>query len=235
MPDNLSLELKRHLITYLSEFVFDDRLRKLEDIAAQRTRFITVVLENIYQSHNASAVLRSCDCFGVQDVYTVETFNKLDISKGVTKNAHKWLTIHRFKNPEANNLMACYEQLRTKGYKIAATTPHDSSMPLSELPIDKPVALVFGAEKTGLTDTAIGLADYKVHIPMSGFSESLNLSVSVALSLYETTNRLKSTLQNDIWSLSLDERTALVFDWLRKSVRSSDKLIRKYLNEIFPK
>lgn len=231
MPDTLSLEQKRQLITYLSEFVFEERFKKLYEIADKRTRYITVVLENIYQSHNASAVLRSCDCFGVQDVYTVETLYKLNISKGVTKNAHKWLTLHRFMQPNTDNITTCYTQLRAKGYKIAATSPHANSTSISELNVDKPLALVFGAEKTGLTQQAIDQADYNVYIPMDGFSESLNLSVSVALTLYETTQRVKKVIEQAIWSLSEEEKTALIFDWLKNSIHYSDRLIEHYFSE----
>lgn len=231
MPYSLSIDQKRQLITYLSEFVYDERLKKLYEIVDKRTRHITVVLENIYQSHNASAVLRSCDCFGVQDVYTVETLYKLDISKGVTKNAHKWLTLHRFMQPDTDNITTCYEQLRSNGYKIAATSPHAGALSIAELNVDKPLALVFGAEKTGLTEKAMNQADYKVFIPMSGFSESLNLSVSVALTLYETTQRLKKEMEPALWSLSEEEKIALIFDWLRKSIRSSDSLLEHYFSE----
>lgn len=228
MKPDIAIDELKQLIDYLSGFTTEDRISRIDHILSQRTRRLAVVLENIYQSHNASAVLRSCDCFGIQDIYTVENMNRLDISKGVTKNAHRWLTLHRFNAPGRDNLADCVRQLKESGYKIAATTPHDSSVGLHNLPVDEPVALMFGAEKEGLSQSAIDCADYKVHIPMFGFSESLNVSVSAGIVLFELVNRLRGEAKPEQWQLSCEEKTRLKADWIRNSIRSAKAIEAAY-------
>ena len=127
---------KKDLIQYLSQFVSETRLKKFDDIINERTRHITVVLEDIYQAHNASAVLRSCDCFGIQDVHFIESRNKYKISTDVDMGASSWLSIHRHSEKENNNTISCLLSLKSRGYKIVATTPHEKDCTLDQLTID---------------------------------------------------------------------------------------------------
>jgi len=218
---------RAELTDYMAGFVSDHKIQRMNDVLAMRTRQIVVVLEDIYHSHNASAVLRSCDCFGIQDVYTVENRNRLSISKSISMNSHKWLTINRFKNRTGNNLVSGINELKSYGYKIAAATPH-AGMTINELPVDAKLALLFGSEKEGLTGEALEISDFSFRIPMYGFTESFNLSVSVALSLFELTGRLRNTVNN--WKLTDLEKEKLLLEWLIRTVRAGNRLASDYLS-----
>ncbi len=213
-------------IAFFSEFVSEHKKNLFRKTLETRTRFLTVVLEDIYQAQNASAVLRSCDGFGIQDVHVIENRNVFDVDKGVTIGADKWLTVHRYKKKHINNTERAYRNLREKGYRIVATTPHQKQVSLHDYRPDQPAALVFGAEKLGLTDYAIQNADEWLHIPMYGFSESFNISVSVALCLYHIRRIMD---QSDLpWKLEEPERQYIYLQWLRKAVRNLKALDRRY-------
>lgn len=214
------------LVSYLREFIIDERWESLNKVLEERTRHICVVLEDIYQSHNASAVLRSCDCFGIQDVHIIENDNNFSLSKGVTIGADRWLTLAKYREKKVNNTRACLNKLRKEGYRIIATTPHEQDVTIDQLPIDQKTALLFGAELEGLSEQAMNMADGYAKIPIHGFSESYNISVSAALCLYELTSRLR---KSDIrWQLPEDQKTELLLNWLEKSIRASEQLKEKF-------
>lgn len=225
----LSNEYEKAFIQYLKSFLTSERIDRIESVLSHRTDKITVMLENIYQSHNASAVLRSCDCFGIQNIYTAETIDRLMFSKAVTKNVEKWLTLHRFYDNERNNTINCIEAIKSSGYLLVATSPHETSMQLHDLPVDKPLALMFGREKTGLSKEAIESADFKIKIPMFGFSESLNISVSAAIAIQTLTLKLKRDFPKEFWKLSENEEMQLRRIWYRKAVRNSKFLENDFL------
>lgn len=220
---------KRELINYLSQFVTPARQEKIELVVEQRTRFVAVILEDIYQPHNASAVLRSCDSFGVQDVHIVENKNAFTVSQGVTLGSDRWLTLHRYNEEKINNTKRCLDKLKSEGYAIAATTPHQQEVTIQELSVDKKLALMFGSEISGLSKYAEEEADISVKIPMLGFSESFNISVSAALCLYEVTNRLRRGEIN--WCLSEEEKLDLQINWLQNSIRGGELLEKKFFQE----
>src|SRR5690606_12525524 len=145
-------------------------------------------LENLFQPHNASAVLRSCDGFGIQDIHIIENYNKYKPNREIDMGSSKWLNTIKYKEKE-NNTVECIRHLKSKGYKIVATTPHENDCLIDDLPLDQPTALLFGTELTGLTKEALNEADAFVKIPMFGFTESFNISVSVALALYSVTQK----------------------------------------------
>lgn len=219
-------ETQQKISEYLTSFVTDERLKLFQSVLAQRTRYLTVVLENIYQPQNASAVLRSCDGFGIQDVHIIENFNDFTVSSGVTKGVDKWMTLKHYNESEYNTV-ACIRQLKEEGYAIAATSPHAEGYELHDLPLEKPVAVMFGAEKKGLTDTALEMADMHVRIPMVGFSESFNISVSAAVTLYDLTQRMKEQ-SADVWGLTSDEKQILLLDWLRKSLENVEMIEERF-------
>jgi tRNA (guanosine-2'-O-)-methyltransferase len=212
----------RELNEYLSAFVTERRLEKIHRVLADRHRYLSVVLEDIYQPHNASAVLRSCDAFGVQDVHIIENRNEYRINPDVELGTAQWLSIHRYRRQEHNTAEAV-ASLRQRGYRIVATAPHRNDCLLEDLPLEPgPIALMFGTELTGLSDEAMALADEYVRIPMHGFVESYNISVSAALSLYELNRRLRGS--QIPFSLTDDERQRILHDWLAASIKKSDAL-----------
>lgn len=216
------------LLDYLLSFLTPQRKEKFLEVAGERTRHITVVLEDIYQPHNASAVLRSCDCFGIQDIHIIENRNRFDVNPDVAVGASKWLSLHKYRREE-DNTAACLGALKSKGYLLVATTPYTQQYSLETLPLDQPLALIYGTELKGLSKKAMSMSDLQVRIPMVGFTESYNISVSVALSLYALTRRLKQSTVN--WELQRDEVNSLLLDWARLSVKSSEKLEKLFLAE----
>lgn len=210
------------LLAYLLKQVTPERKALFEQVIAERTRYITVVLEDIYQPQNASAVLRSCDCFGVQGVHIIENRYEYQVNPKVVMGASKWLDLHRYNQEESDNTTACIEHLRSEGYRILATTPHTEETLLPEIPLDKPVALIFGTELEGLSQQAIDLADGSVRIPMYGFTESFNISVSAALCLQSLTDRVRQI--GAPWRLSENDHDRILLEWLRRSIKRCDLL-----------
>ncbi|MEM9246674.1 MAG: RNA methyltransferase [Cyanobacteria bacterium P01_F01_bin.153] len=231
VPDlsQLSTEQKADLIEHFQGFLTENRRDRFRTVLSQRTRQVTVVLEDIYQPHNASAVLRSCDGFGVQDIHTIESRNDFAPNRNVSIGADRWLNLHRHKQPNTDNTTACLSKLKSQGYTLVATTPHTKASTVNEIPIDGKVALLFGTELTGLTQSALDQADAYALIPMSGFSESFNISVSVALCLYDLTTRLRQT-RND-WHLTEQEQQDLYLNWVLSSIKARDQLLARYWEE----
>ena len=207
------------IISKLSPLITDERLEKLYAVLEKRTRFTSVIIENIYQSHNASAVLRTCDCFGVQDVYIIENSNEFEVNEDIALGAYKWLDIHHYNHAE-NNTTECVNKLKAQGYTIVATTPHTNDVNLEEFPIDKKFALMFGTELNGLSDIAMDMADVYMKIPMHGFTESFNISVSAAICMHDLTYRLRNS--NVDWKLNEVEKEEILAKWLKSSVKRSD-------------
>ncbi len=225
-----TLEGKYKLRDYFFGFMTERRADLFEQVLQNRTRYLTIVLEDIYQSHNTSAVLRSCDCFGVQDVHIIENNNPYEVNPDIALGSSQWLTLKHYNRGE-NNTRSCLQELRQKGYRIVATTPRIEAPTLDMFDIAAgKIALVFGTEKDGLTGEAVGMADQLVRIPMVGFTESFNISVSAALCLYHFTTAIRKSAVN--WQLSEDERLDVLLDWCRTSVRNSHELEKLYLKNI---
>lgn len=216
------------LIEYLAGFATTGRYQQFCEVLKKRTRYITVVLEDIYQSHNASAVLRTADCFGIQDVHIIENRNKYTINPDVALGSSKWLDIHYY-NKEVNNTLNAIKTLRKKGYRIVATSPHKNDILLDQLDLlNGKVALFFGTELNGLSATALRNADEYLKIPMFGFTESFNISVSAAIILHHLTSKLRNTTIT--WKLTEEESNAIKMNWLKRSIKSSDLLVERYLS-----
>ena len=205
-------------IRYLSGFITDTRKDLFERVLEYRTRYITVVLEDIYQSQNASAVLRSCECFGIQDVHIIENKNEYRVNPDVVMGASKWLNLYKYRGEEFNTMNAV-AGLREKGYRIVATTTREGSVSLEEFDLRKgKTALFFGTELTGLSDTMIKQADECLQIPMHGFTKSFNISVSAAIILHHLTLTLHRSGEIP-WQICEEERDEIMIEWLYKSIK----------------
>ncbi|MCD8072588.1 MAG: RNA methyltransferase [Alistipes sp.] len=176
-------------IEFLSGFMTAGRARRLREVLRERTRYMAVCLENIYHPQNASALVRHCDAFGIQDIYTIEEICRFRPNKNVVKGTDQWVTLHRsFKTAD------CLADLRQRGYRIIATTPHTGDCAPEEFDIGAgPFALVFGTEHEGVSPEVRQQADGFIHIPMWGFVESLNVSASAAIILYLLSKRLRES------------------------------------------
>lgn len=215
----------QELLDYLLSFATEHKQALIASRLTQRTRHITVVLEDIFQPQNASAVLRTADCFGLQDVHVIENTNEYEINPRVVHGAAKWLHLHKY-NQVHDNTTDCIQNLKGKGYTVVATSPHANSISLHDLPLDKPVALMFGTEKLGLSSTALEQADELLYIPMYGFTESLNISVSAAICIEHLTHRLR---QSDInWQLTPKEQQELHLEWARLILKDPEGLEKRF-------
>ncbi len=218
----------KDLNEYLSGFITPERNLLFEKVLNDRTSYLTVVLEDIFQPQNASAVLRTCDCFGIQNVHVIENRNAFTIDKEVTMGASKWLSIHKYNNTQNNSLEAI-KNLKNKGYRIIATTPHKVDMLLPDFDLTKgKAALVFGSELPGISNIILNEADEFLKIPMAGFTESFNISVSAAIILFHLTHKLKN-LSDIVWQLSAHEREEVKLQWLHKTLKKSKLLEERFL------
>ncbi|HNQ69582.1 MAG TPA: RNA methyltransferase [Bacteroidales bacterium] len=212
------------IIRVLSDMVLEQRLSTFHRVLQNRTRYITVVLEDLFQSHNASAVIRSCDCSGIQDVHLIENNFEFAENPDVALGASQWVNLIKY-NKEANNTLNAINNLKKHGYRIVATTPHTNETKIQDLDLSQgKIALLFGSELPGLSDIALQNSDEFVKIPMFGFTESYNISVSAAICLYELVSRLHMSDIN--WQLSNIEKEIILSDWLMKSVKDSENIIK---------
>ena len=213
------------LLEHLESIITENRKVTFEKVLSKRTRHFTVVLEDIYQKHNTSAVVRSCDIFGIQDLHIIENKYNSYVSNQVAKGAQKWIDFHEF-NTKQYNTKDCIDTLRTKEYQIIATTPHNDSCYLKDFDISKKSAFVFGVEKAGVSDYIMKEADGYLKIPMVGFTESLNISVAVAIILNDLTTRLRNSNLN--WSLTEEEKNEKRLDWCKKTINNVDQIIERF-------
>ncbi|MGQ7871220.1 TrmH family RNA methyltransferase [Sunxiuqinia sp. sy24] len=214
-------------IAYLSECLTPERKELFERVLEDRTRYLTVVLEDIFQPQNASAVLRSVDCFGVQDVHVIENRNEFTVDREVAMGASKWLSVHKYAGQEHNSLNAI-RHLREQGYRIVATTPHEGDTNLEEFDLEKgKCALIFGTELTGISEVVQNEADEFLKIPMHGFTESFNISVSAAIILHHLTYLMRGNPAID-WKLSEEDKAAIKLSWIRRTLKRSELLEQRY-------
>lgn len=218
---------KKELINYLTTFISEKRKARFDEVINMRTQHLRVVLENVYQGHNASAVLRSCESFGIQHVHFIENRNQLKISDDVAMGSSNWLNIHRH-NKSDNNTVEAITHLKNLGYRIVATSPHKNDCTIDKLPVDKKLALIFGTEIDGISQDVFDHADEFVKIPMYGFTESFNISVCAALCMYELTSRIRKSVPD--YLLNEQEKTDVYYEWLKNSIEKSDALIKNYLH-----
>lgn len=191
--------MDKQLFEYLQGFLTPRRKALFEKILAQRTRHFTVVAEDVFQLHNASAVMRSCEVFGIQDMHVIEARFKDRVDSEIAMGSQKWVNLYRHKGTQE-----CIDSLRANGYQIVATTPHNDSQYLQAFDVSKKSAFFFGQEKYGLSPEVLKQADSYLKIPMHGFTESLNISVSAAIILQSLVTKMRA---EDIeWQLTQEER-----------------------------
>ena len=217
------------LLQYFEGYLTEKRKVLFKKVLEDRTRHFTVVLEDIFQSHNTSAVLRTCDIFGIQDIHVIENKYNQKVSKHVAKGSQKWLSINRYKS-DGDNTKTCLESLKSKGYQIIATTPHNNSCLLEDFDINKKSAFVFGVEAEGVSYYVKQNADGYLKIPMVGFTESLNISVAAAIILQKITSKLRNSNSN--WKLSNVEKKTLYFNWIKGTIKNVIKIEEYYQQKL---
>jgi tRNA (guanosine-2'-O-)-methyltransferase len=225
------MKSKEERITdHFSQYITDHKRQFIEKVLLGRTRHVTLVLEDIYQSQNASAVVRTCECLGLQDIHIIEEDSKYSVNKRVLKGANKWIDLYRYKMKGFNNTEICFRKLRALDYQILVTDPSPDGISIMDIPVDKKIAIVMGNELKGTSSYALDHADQKIFIPMHGFTESFNISVSAAICLNTLLNKVRQS--NTSWQLTEEEKNALRLQWYRKVVRRSDLIEQEFLRSI---
>lgn len=214
-------KFNQELLTYLEGFLTENRKEGFLRVLKNRTKHFTIAMEDVYQLHNTSAVMRSCEVFGVQELNVIEQKFGKRIDSEIAMGAQKWVDVNRF-----NNVQSCIDAKRAQGYQIIATTPHNDSCILHEFDISKPSAIFFGTEKNGLSQEVIEQADGFIKIPMVGYTESLNISVSAAIIIQDITTRLRQS--NIDWHLTEEEVLEKRLDWTRKSIKDIEFIEKKF-------
>ena len=243
----------RAFFAYLASFLTPHKRELFPRVILNRTRHLTVVVEDVHQPHNASACLRSCDCFGLQDVHIIENRNEFTTNRGVELGASRWLSLHRYSDiPETStpapdihtpdtstpniidkhqNTRACLEKLKADGFAIVMTSPHQPNCELETFDVTQKAALVFGNEKDGCSDTVRELADHVLRVPIHGFTESFNISVAVAVCLHHLVWRLRES--GIRWQITDNDRDALIYEWVRTASSNRVDSLEKRFNQIW--
>jgi tRNA (guanosine-2'-O-)-methyltransferase len=220
--------MKKEVLEEFYKIITPNKQEMFDRIAAQRTKHITVVLENVFQEHNASAVLRSCDCFGIQELHVIEKDNQYKVQRDIALGAGRWVDMYNFdKGSEVTK--DCLTKLKSKGYKIVATSPHTEKT-INDIDLSQPMAFVFGTERRGISDEVVELSDELVKIPMYGFTESFNISVSVALVLNTIRTRLEESDLN--WRLSQEDLIDLKIKWCKKILNGGEALEKHFIQKL---
>lgn len=211
-------------LAFLENILTDNRKERFLSVLENRTKHFTIVVEDVFQMHNTSAVMRSCEVFGIQELNVIEQRFGKRIDKEIAMGAQKWVDINQY-----DTVTTCISALQNKGYQIIATTPHENDCLLEDFDITKPSALFFGTERDGLSPEILEKADGFLKIPMVGFTESLNISVSAAIIIQNITNRLRNS---DIdWKLSADEILEKRLLWAKSSIKDIKRIEARYFEE----
>ena len=216
-----SEEWLRERLEYMTRFITDERREVLQRTVAQRTHYMRILTENMFHPQNASAIMRHCEAFGIQQIHTVEDRCKFDPSVNIVRGTQKWVDVEHH-DTTAEALRA----LKSEGYRIVATTPHLCSATPETFDVTKgKFALVFGTEHAGISDEVIEAADDFLMIPMCGMVESLNVSASAAILIYMLSERIRQSV--DSWQLSDAEQLKLLTRWTMSSVRDYEGILRR--------
>ena len=216
----IDIKLLQHLEGYLTE----RRIEKFAKVLSQRTKHFTVATEDVYQLHNTSAVMRSCDVFGIQELHIIEEQNSKDIDREIAMGAQKWVDLNRY-----HSVKEALKYIKNKGYQIVATTPHKNDSVLADFDVTKKSCFFFGRETEGLSQEVIDEADCFLKIPMVGFTESLNISVSAAIILQDVTTKLKTS--DVAWELTQEEQLEKRLDWCKKTIKSYEQVIERFYED----
>lgn len=214
----------QHYLDYLENFITENRRNTFLDVLSRRSKHFTVAVEDLFQLHNTSAVLRTCEVFGVQELNVIEEKYGKTIDKEIALGAQKWVDVNRF-----DSTAACIAAMKQRGYRIIATSPHDDSCLLEDFDVSRPFALFFGTERLGLSEDVLKQADGFLKIPMLGFTESLNISSSAAIIIQSLSSKLRNS--NVAWQLTPDEIMKKRIDWAEKTIKDIEFVKSRYISE----
>ena len=211
-------------LAFLENILTENRKERFLQVLSKRTNHFTIAMEDIFQLHNTSAVMRSCEVFGIQQLNVIEERYTKSIDKEIAMGAQKWVDVNRFES-----ISNCIATLKSKDYQIIATSPHENDCELDDFDITKPSAFFFGTERDGLSEEVLQKADGFLKIPMNGFTESLNISVSAAIIIQNLMSRLhKSDIK---WQLSENEILEKRLAWAKNTIKDIKRIEARYFEE----
>lgn len=224
----LNTDQEQAFLEYLRQFVTDAKWQRFNEVLQNRTKHLTLVIEDIYQPQNASAVIRTAECLGIQELHIIEDKQLYVLNKDIVVGSSQWVRMRKHKKSE-NNTALCYARLREEGYKIYATTPHKDQFTPDNIPLQDKMAIVFGNEADGLSEYAMKNADGFLCIPMYGFTESYNISVAASIAAHRVIQRLHESDVN--WKLSKKDHDEILLQWMKKSIRTFDLLRSEFFTK----
>ncbi len=215
-------------IAYLREFMTEERRETLERVLGMRTRYMTILTENTFHPQNASALVRHCEAFGLQNLHTVETRCKFNPNLNIVRGTDKWIELVRHHSTEE-----ALRALKADGYRIVATTPHRESCTPESFDVTKgKFVLVFGTEHAGISEEVMAAADEFLRIPMCGMVESLNVSASAAILIYQLSARMRAQVPREEWQLPEPEYIETLYRWSHGSVRDADGILNRKFSDL---
>lgn len=216
-----SLSWYRERIDYLATFMTEERFSLFVKTLSMRTNYMTLLTENTFHPHNAAALIRHAEAFGVQRMHTIETRCQFDPSQNISRGSDRWLNLVRH-----SSTSEALSALKAEGYRLVATTPHRESCTPETFDVGRgKFALIFGTEHAGISDEAMEAADEYLRIPMCGMVESLNVSASAAILIYQLSQRVREQVEG--WQLTEEEQTRLLYDWTRLSVKDAGRILER--------
>ncbi len=229
MSSTFSKEEKFRITRHLQSYITEHKQNRIEEVLSSRTRHITIVLEDIFKPHNASAVIRTAECLGIQDIHVVQNTNPYTVNPYVLRGALKWMNLYQYGDGNGMHSPECISHLRKQGYQILATSVDPTAVPVNEINVDQKSAIVFGTEHSGISEYIRDEADQLITIPMVGFTDSFNISVSAGIILDQMLLKLKES--NLDWGLSAEEKDELRFEWYRNIPPHADEIIKNFLKQ----
>lgn len=210
---------------YLQTFISEQRMQRFVQVAGNRLTNLTLVLAELHDVQNVNAIIRTAECCGLNELHVVESQTRMKRAKSVARGSYKWLrpTIHR------DGLQPCLQELKAKGFLIVAADPDPTGATPDSLDITKPIALLMGQEKQGVSDAALTMADAVINIPNYGFTESYNVSVAAAICLYTLSNRMRRA--GLAIPPSAEAQEQLLYEWMLKTVRAPELLYKRWKSE----
>ena len=219
--NNLTVEQCRKQIEYLAEFMLPERLATLRRAIDSRTKYMTLLAENMFHPQNASALVRHCEAFGVQSMHTVQTLCKFNPNVDIVRGTDKWIDIYHHRSTAE-----ALAHLKSEGYRIVATTPHKQSCTPESFDVTKgKFAIVMGTEKTGISEEVMAAADEFLRIPMCGMVESLNVSACAAIIVYMLSERMRHEVED--WKMTEEEQIRTLHHWLVDTVKDAEALLKR--------
>ena len=213
-------KLRDYLTDKFSEFISEERKQNIEEVLSNRTSFLSVVIEDLVDPHNVNAIFRTGECMGVQDFHVIDNEQYFHVGKGVSKGSTKWIDIHRHDQDDFKNTGRCITSLKEKGYQLVVTSPAAAAVSVEDIDLSKPIALVLGNERDGVSEEMKTKADQLISIPTFGFTESFNVSVAGAILIHGLVNRIHKEVPR--WHLDQERMTQFKYEWYKKSMARPD-------------